>query len=318
MQALTQVQIADLLRHMLPDGWLPDGVTGAGVIAALAAVGERCSEAVQRLHDGLTPGHAWFGSVARGSISVLTNATGTLPQGTVFADANGEEVETTANVSVTAGVRATVAVQSLRRSFQANLPAGTVLAVRTVPSAEDAVLPQAVLGATVVTGLTGGMPPAIEDLVWSRGLSRQHDETIEALRQRLVTLADTVTPAVIRSVVQGHFSTGQVVEIWDVAAWADSAAWADYSRVETVPTNAFIVQIPLQVVSDADMDRLWADMGHADRADGYAALRLAAREANETWYDMGDPGVRPEVAAMAQDIEARRAAGVRWWIEEVQ
>jgi hypothetical protein len=277
---MTRDEIEQLLYSMLPAGWLQ--TQGGGVIAALSAVAERLFQAVQNLSNGLTPGLAYKGSYATGTIKVTITQAGGIHAGSIFRDQHGEDVIVTEDKNFDGAGEYVISVKSKRQSFQANLHAGTVLMPVYLPQAVTRTVPnplpfEAVLGGVVVS-MSGGVAPALEELAEQRSITISPSEDIAMTRWRFTHLDKVITPSTIREIIKTYFTDGQLIEIWEVASFCDYA-YCDWTQIYSMATNAFIVRLSKEIDSD--------------------------------------PDVVSKVAAMAADIDARRAGGIYWSIEEV-
>jgi hypothetical protein len=273
--------IEDILRSMLPEGWLEQ--QGAGIIAALSAVAERITQAIQNLSDGLTPSLAYKGSYARGRIEITISRPGTLLAGTIFRDQHGEDFVVTQDYRFNTSGEFLVSVISKRQSFQANLFAGTLLIPVFFPEPQGKVDPEplsfdAIKKVVVYGNITGGSTPALEELLEQRSISTTPNENITLTRWRFSQLSKVITPNVIREIIKKYFPEGKLIEFWEVAAFCDYS-FCDWNQIFTIPTNGFIVQLPRSIDND--------------------------------------PDVVEKVAALWSDIDTKRAAGIYWFIEEV-
>jgi hypothetical protein len=273
--------IEDILRSMLPEGWLEQ--QGAGIIAALSAVAERIVQAIQNLSDGLTPSLSYKGSYARGRIKITISRPGTLLAGTIFRDQHGEDLIVTEDCTFNTSGEFFVNVVSKRQSFQANLTAGTLLIPAFFPEPQGKIDPEpltvdAIKKVVVYNNMVGGSTPALEELLEQRSISITPNEDITLSRWRFSQLSKVITPNVIREIIKNYFPEGKLIEFWEVAAFCDYS-FCDWDRIFSFGINGFIVQLPREIDND--------------------------------------PDVVSKVAALWSDIDTKRAAGIYWFIEEV-
>jgi hypothetical protein len=273
--------IEEILRSMLPEGWLEQ--QGAGIIAALSAVAERLILAIQRLSDGLTPSLAYKGSYAIGRIKITISRPTTILAGTIFRDQHGEDLIVSDNYIFNTPGEFPVSVISKRKSFQANLSAGTLLIPVFFPEPQENInpaplTPDAIKKAVVYPNLAGGLTPALEELLEQRGITVTPNEDTKISCWKFRQLGKVVTPNTIREIIKNYFPEGKLVEFWEITAFCDYS-FCDWDRIFSFGTNGFIVQLPKDINND--------------------------------------PDVVSKVAAMWSDIDMKRAAGIYWFIEEV-
>lgn len=367
MIALSQADLIALLGRTFPPAYLSDLLAGAGgeVLYAAAAVMARVSTATVRMHDGLTPGSAPLGAIAVGTVSLARTGTaaGTLYAGSVLWDINGERLMLTQDAAWGAGDVApkVVTVLSVRRSWQGNMLAGTVLAVRTALDAAFAPTPlfdTTILGAVVA--LAGGTSPALEGVCTDRDVVAQFGESAPALRERFREQPDNLTPNAIQRAAVKDVPGAVLVEWPALVGYAfgesmpvpapdgaffvggdvdPTSAFAARRPPEQAILNCFLIRVP---ATDAEPQFFYAGFNYAltpnlanplmARGAGAACPPVMTARTFEgrrvemvpgvgtVWYDatydMGNPGDRPDVARMSARVEAARAAGIRWWIEE--
>jgi len=336
---MTQAQFYALIKKLNPYWWTEglENHAGDGITQAYSLVGGRVSTAIHNLYTGLVACTADYGTYATGTVALARhgNAGGTLPAGTILEDFNGELVFTSADVTFTYADWGphNVSVTSLKRSFQANLLAGTILGVNTTGDGQQ--LWDISLYATVVSDMTGGHSPDLESCGQSKGMEHGTGESEISFRHRLRTFADIVTPAAILRTVQkyvpsavmlsSYTDTGYgLLEGFNMAGPApDVDFYTDYAGPEGPPMqwtfqNFFVVRIPAQVMSLQDLTWLFADYGHTDYQDGFAATTMLALDSTGLQtYNVGGYSSLNSTILMSQDVELARPAGVLWYIEEV-
>lgn len=334
MTAKTQAALTALMRSLFPEDFIGPMLDGAApngeAFHGAAAVFARLSVAAKRLNDGLSPNSATFGEQAVGSVvlSRTGTAAGTLYAGSVLVTRYGEPVVLTADCAWGSSDVAdkTVAARSWRRSWQANVPAGTLLAVRLPIGAAGDPLPlfdQSITAAVV--SMTGATPPDLEALAAVRGIAPQAGEDAPHFRARLRTLADDkVTPgAVARQAVAAV--PGAVVYEGAATCWAvgvdcvegsyDIAVpFAGKRLYSGLPINRFTVGVP---VLPGGSECPFAVNVDAVNVGGALSGVNPARMPDGTLYDMGSPGRRSDLAMLTTRVEATRAHGILWNIEEI-
>jgi hypothetical protein len=332
----------DLLSKLQDPSYYAALMSGPGseLLWATCKVFERVSAAVAASYDSLTPGTSPLGEFAVGYVSLSRAASGGLPAGTLALGSmlwsiTGERVVTLADATW-AGSDASpivVPVQSNRRSAQANLLVGTLLAIRSpVPSP---IFDTTIMGAVADhgialggpadgVGLSGGVTPMLEALLSDRNMMVRTGESAAQARDRFRSVPDTVSPAAVLRQARIEIPTANLYEIADTCFAVNFSAvdqsWnlgapnaGDRIYHSTYPVNAFAIGVPVQAVGDEFP--LAANFG-AVNLDAVSGVGPALMP-DGTWYDAGSPGTRADIARLAARVDPARPFGSEWHIEEV-
>jgi hypothetical protein len=265
------------------------------ILEAGCAVGGRVSQAIRHTYDSLSSCDAPFGAYAVGHVDLVRTWTvaGTLPAGTQMISLDGELVHLSSDL-VLAGHQLTATGQLLsnRRSWQANLPAGTPLFC-THPMFDDTITLQ-----VSAPGMTEGTSPELEQMGLDKDLDPLPGEGAEAFRTRLRILPVGCDPNSLLKIVQKYDITATLLRSWNdtgtgiLEGWrcagpaADLDFFADQARQEGPP------------------------LALSTSYQAFFVVRISA--AGEP-----DPQPTPKLKAMCDAINRARAGGVRWWIEMI-
>ena len=219
MSALNQARFLRMLRAQFPAGYI-DGIEqskdgGWELMLASSAIGERVSQAIDRLESACFIGRASGGTLSTGVVSFArvdtSQGTYTIKSGTVVTTADGRDFITTSDATWPSGTLLgpiSVGVQAIAKGYEYNVPGisttahgetipgaiTTIKALRTDPNTWDSGLSVSQPSAT-----TGGTPASLDALGYDLGVIRIDDsESDDAYRARIRTTPDTVSPAAIR------------------------------------------------------------------------------------------------------------------------
>lgn len=311
------------------------------ILEAYAQSGERLSTAITRFGESFYPSKLGRGAYETGTLTIYrSDVTGTLtiPAGTVLKHMlTGEQVslDSAATYDINAQT-ATVAWTALEKRFS-NLHKNSVMYLAApITGVTYAIF------ALVVTVAGVGEDDGLLAIGDIRGIQPQAGETDKEFRRRFRDIPDKVTLPACLAVVQKYFPTGTIVEGYEETGGAVSGipvvasddVWMFLDTglaLSARPMNQafFKVQVPAEVVTEellqwftlgdvADCDAADSDgshlgyvgdIGDIDTCDAFLITPIPGTQIN--------PSTRRDIALMCAELDATKAAGVSYIVEEV-
>lgn len=320
----------ELLQYLIANSppeiiGIMQGQDGWETIEAYAEVMERISAATDVLMQASTPGKAFYGAYATGTVSFSRTGTdaANLGIGTILKGRTGIRFTLTEELDFLPGqLGPKVGTVTARiKSTHGNLLPGEPLFIVSTP---DGATYDPTISATVVS-LSGGAGPVLEMIGMEKNLAPAPGETEAAFRKRFRTMDDFGTPPNIEALVHSIFPTAIVIEAHEAAAFADDCYTApgDMGISEylfygdmpmDIPTNGYMVLIPYQIETDSDWCyasvEAYSDYGYAGKES--LVLIDLGDGLGDTWVDAGTGSVYTELAALTQSLDKLTSAGV-WY-----
>lgn len=242
--ALTAAELLELFHRITARAyWRPlktaaDKGLGGGyeLYQALAAMWARISTATVRADLDYRLDTAPGGELALVDLTFTRDTAGPALEvgpGTVCETENGKRYvvlrgESLSWVDAETGTKGPLTAASLVESYQANVPEDTITRVALVnPGGQDPAAYAALTCAHAAPSV-GGIPEMLGAVVRNRGLNRRTGKDDETLRARAKALADIITPAATRRLLDAILLplgiTGRIVEGIDIGLACDDGA----------------------------------------------------------------------------------------------